>query len=1133
MMAVSVRRLLAVFIAATAIAAAAPFAALAGSVPFKAPPEGTVIEYKDFYNDFTLEVTDNQGMDFVVRRNLPVIRFYTKIGIFATTGPDLYSSWPSGEFLTYWVQGLQNEKSKIHDFWPLNPGKSVTYRLFQGSETDYWMITLTVKGPENVVLGNQIFETILVEERGQETPGLPGRTFVAKHWYHPATGLIVKFERKWAGDPSTQRGLGRYPKFVAGQIEAFSLKSAKFPNGKTAHQIAALANPPSSAPAPASAKSEFTSAVPTRGNHLNLPPAKYRGLPVGTRVRFRTEDGVNRYTVTRSEGYEIVYNYRLDNSYWTFFGHVGRVGGTQYTDSRLGEINVRDTDSLRSAWAGLWPLEVGNKVDVRIREGEPIPAFGRDWRINIEVLRTEHLVLNGKTYPTYVIEEKGHGGQLVSGSETPISPRVAFTTTHWYHPESGLILQKKRKSTGDSHSLSPPRQFVLIDVEFPEGTADRSLIPVEDTNAWQAAVASTTPEGVQKYLDLFPHGPHATQAHALIAKLKIEIAAEEVRRVDLSAWEAARGSGRINRVQAYIKGFPQGRYVNDARTLITALVEQKRQEKARRLEMVQWQMARDSGDVGAIQAYIDSYPESSYVEEAAALVASLERQRLERMARELEDAQWQTALRGGRIEHFRSYMKAFPQGRFVKDAASGIAKIKQAEKEAKRLALRKRKYDKALAEGRKLETKLTDLERRYVQWGLKELGFYKSIVDGDLGFGTRIAIKNYQKKQGQFATGYLGSNQIVALIDIGKARYQVAQAKRLNQEAERLRAEKDARKQAELERQRKAKQLTVQREAEMKAETERRQTAQSAATSLAKSALLQQLATLKTLRDQGLIDEETFKAQQKLVLKRMFGGPQGSAPASPAPARSATPDPKTADIPDIDFGKYHALIIGNNNYQFLPKLKTAANDARAIAQVLRDDYGFEVTLLLNAERVDMIDALDHLTETLGANDNLLIYYAGHGYLDDDTDQGYWLPVNARNNRRSRWFSNATLTNTLRAIQAKHVMVVADSCFSGTLTRGANLGIRAGDYWRRMAKKVARVALVSGGLEPVEDGSGLHSPFAKAFLAALKGNEAIIDGTELFNKVRRPVMVATKQTPEYSDVRGTGHDGGDFLFVRKK
>ncbi|MCZ6637842.1 MAG: hypothetical protein O7C66_06560, partial [Alphaproteobacteria bacterium] len=390
MMAVSVRHLLTVFITATAIAAVAPFAALADSVPFKAPPEGTVIEYKDFYKDFTLEVTDNQGMDYVVRRDLPYIRYFTKIGIFATTGNDLYSSWPSGEFLTYWVQGLKNEKSKIHKLWPLRPGKSVIYRLYQGSETDYWSITLTVKGPENVILGNQIFETVLVEERGLESPGIPGRTFVAKHWYHPATGLVVKFERKWAGDASTQRGLGRHPKFVADQIEAFSLKSAKFPDGKTAHQIAAIVNPPSAASAPASTKSEFAAAVPTRGNHLNLPPAEFRGLPVDTKVRFRTEDGVNRYTVTRNEGYEIVYNYRSDNSYWTFFAHVGRVGRTQYTDSRISsEIYVRDTDSLRSAWAGLWPLKVGNKVDVRIREGEPIPELGRDWRLNVEVLRTE------------------------------------------------------------------------------------------------------------------------------------------------------------------------------------------------------------------------------------------------------------------------------------------------------------------------------------------------------------------------------------------------------------------------------------------------------------------------------------------------------------------------------------------------------------------------------------------------------------------------------------------------------------------------------------------------------------------------------------------------------------------------
>ena len=84
----------------------------------------------------------------------------------------------------------------------------------------------------------------------------------------------------------------------------------------------------------------------------------------------------------------------------------------------------------------------------------------------------------------------------------------------------------------------------------------------------------------------------------------------------------------------------------------------------------------------------------------------------------------------------------------------------------------------------------------------------------------------------------------------------------------------------------------------------------------------------------------------------------------------------------------------------------------------------------------------------------------------------------------------------------------------------------------MAKKRARVALVSGGLEPVADkGSGGHSPFAKAFIDALNNNQTVIDGTQLYINLRRPVMIAADQTPQYSDVRNAGHEGGDFLFVK--
>ena len=201
--------------------------------------------------------------------------------------------------------------------------------------------------------------------------------------------------------------------------------------------------------------------------------------------------------------------------------------------------------------------------------------------------------------------------------------------------------------------------------------------------------------------------------------------------------------------------------------------------------------------------------------------------------------------------------------------------------------------------------------------------------------------------------------------------------------------------------------------------------------------------------------------------------------------------------------------------------------------MLIDSYGFTVHLLENPTRADVIDKFDELRSTLVEDDNLLIYYAGHGWLDEQSGRGYWLPVNARTDRRSRWLSNADLTDALQALFAKHVMIVADSCYSGTLTRSIKVPDRNPSYIQRIAEKRARVVLSSGGLEPVADsGGGEHSVFAAQFLKALRSNEAVLDGTQLFEKVRQTVVLNADQTPEYSDIRKAGHEGGDFLFVRK-
>ena len=236
----------------------------------------------------------------------------------------------------------------------------------------------------------------------------------------------------------------------------------------------------------------------------------------------------------------------------------------------------------------------------------------------------------------------------------------------------------------------------------------------------------------------------------------------------------------------------------------------------------------------------------------------------------------------------------------------------------------------------------------------------------------------------------------------------------------------------------------------------------------------------------------------------------------------------------IDFGRYYALVVGNNDYKDLKNLTTAINDAKAVGSLLKQAYGFEITYLINANRKQIIDALSHFRRALTQRDNLLIYFAGHGWLDRDAGRGYWLPVDSERDSPANWISTGDISDSLKAMSAKHVMVVADSCYSGTLARSVKLSIPSSEYFRRIVNKRARVVLTSGGLEPVlDDGSYGHSVFAKAFLDALEKNQDVIEGTRLFNELCRSVILNAPQTPEYSDILYAGHEGGDFLFVRHR
>lgn len=240
-------------------------------------------------------------------------------------------------------------------------------------------------------------------------------------------------------------------------------------------------------------------------------------------------------------------------------------------------------------------------------------------------------------------------------------------------------------------------------------------------------------------------------------------------------------------------------------------------------------------------------------------------------------------------------------------------------------------------------------------------------------------------------------------------------------------------------------------------------------------------------------------------------------------------------VSGVEFGRYYALVIGINQYSHLPGLRTAENDARAVADILGKEYSFDAKLMLNPTRAVILDTLNQYRKFLTAQDNLLLYYAGHGWLDEQADEGYWMPVDATKGSEVNWISNSTITSTIRAMRAKHVIVIADSCYSGKLARGLHISQKAPNYLARISQKKARVVLSSGGLEPVADsgGKGSHSIFASAFIEALSENNDVLDGTSLFTRIRERVGWNADQTPEYANIHKAGHDGGDFLFVKQK
>lgn len=314
-----------------------------------------------------------------------------------------------------------------------------------------------------------------------------------------------------------------------------------------------------------------------------------------------------------------------------------------------------------------------------------------------------------------------------------------------------------------------------------------------------------------------------------------------------------------------------------------------------------------------------------------------------------------------------------------------------------------------------------------------------------------------------------------------------------------------------------------------------------------------QVDTLESRVQRTSQEREALVAQMRELPEegpQAQAGPEPRAEASPEPAAEPAPvAPGPASVAGIDFGRYYALVIGNQEYQFLEDLESPLTDAQRLRQLLENRYGFNVIFLPNANQVQILSALNDLHGRMSEGDNLLIYYAGHGNRstreDSRRQRGYWLPVDAEAERLVRWINNTVVSDHLDRIQARSILVLADSVFASSMASDSSSLLLGSGQRQLNAEQIragldrrSRIVISSGGERPVPDRNDWpHSIFSRSLIDVLESNQEVMRENMLFAQVavnvrrrRAPGAEGVSQTPEMRPIRAAGHEGGDFYFV---
>lgn len=253
-------------------------------------------------------------------------------------------------------------------------------------------------------------------------------------------------------------------------------------------------------------------------------------------------------------------------------------------------------------------------------------------------------------------------------------------------------------------------------------------------------------------------------------------------------------------------------------------------------------------------------------------------------------------------------------------------------------------------------------------------------------------------------------------------------------------------------------------------------------------------------------------------------------PSEPEPKPEAKPAPSIKPA-----GRRIALLVGNNDYaQPIPPLETPIADVSEIAKTLEARFDFKTQVIKNASQARIIEAINKIAADVHPEDKVLLFYAGHGYLMDDIKMGFWIPVGASVKTAKGWISNSDISKLLAAIPAQQLILISDSCFSGSLTKEQKVSDMQSVKPEEVLQRRSVVVFSSGGDEPVSDeGKEGHSIFAWNLIKTLQETGAVTPGVRVWRTVHGEVSKDYPQEPQYGAVVSAGHmAGGDYLFMPK-